>query len=90
MFNEFIDKFPAGYSLNKDPTYSFQLSRSSPTELDSSGLLHPQHSAVTFLLQKSYLKAKTQLKTPTKSHCFLQNAPRFSPGKVMNGSSTKP
>lgn len=87
MFNEFIDKFPAGFSLNNDTTYSFQLSRRNPTELHSSGWGHPQHSAVTFLLQKSYLKAKTQLKTPTKPNCFLQNSPSFTPSTVMKTSS---
>lgn len=63
LFDEFIDRFPADFSLNKDSTYSYQPSRRSLSELGGSGLVHTQHSAGAFLLRKPYLKAKTHLKT---------------------------
>lgn len=85
--NELTDEFPTEFTLNKDPTYSFQLLGRSPTERGSSGLVHPLHSAVTFFIQKSSLEAKTQLKAPTKSSYVLQNSLRFTPSKAMKTSS---
>lgn len=77
VFNEFIDQFPANFRLRKDFTYFSQLFRRSLSELDSTGLVHPQHWAATFLLQKSYLVANAQWKTLRKSICLLQNSPRY-------------
>lgn len=87
VFNEFIDQFPANFRLRKDFTYFSQLFRRSLSELKSTGLVHPQHLAATFLLQKSYLEANTQRKTPTKSICFLHNSPRRATSKVTTTSA---
>lgn len=87
VFNEFIDQFPANFRLRKDFTYFSQLFRRSLSELDSTGLVHPQHWAATFLLQKSYLVANAQWKTLRKSICLLQNSPRYATGKVTETSA---